>query len=108
MAGLRFNIGGKKLTDEAKNGMASFFAAGKDSWNSNEGYRISASVNEGTHFAERVYNETTGLALDLPDVQKVADIFFTIVSILQGGVFRGWFSSPQPDPGCKMIVTKEQ
>ena len=36
-----------------------------------------------------------------------ADIFFVIISILQGGVFRGWFSRFKPDAGCSIISTKD-
>lgn len=68
------------------------------------GVRLAVHINKGTDAGKRY----TRIMLPSFIFIVVADIFFTIVSILQGGVFRGWFSSPQPDPGCKMIVTKEQ
>ena len=36
-----------------------------------------------------------------------ADIFFTILSVFQGGFFRGWFSRFKPDAGCSIIVKKD-
>ena len=69
-------IGGKQLPNKVKGNMTRFFEAGRDAWNSNDGYKISANVNSGTHFAEQVYQATTGLNLQLPDVQEIMDIFF--------------------------------
>ncbi len=70
-------IGGKQLPNKVKGNMTRFFEAGRDAWNSNDGYKISANVNSGTHFAEQVYQATTGLNLQLPDVQEIMDIFFS-------------------------------
>ena len=36
-----------------------------------------------------------------------ADVFFTILSILQGGIFRGWFSRFKPTGDCSIIATKD-
>ena len=69
-------IGGKQLPNKVKGKMTNFFEAGRDAWNSNEGYKVSANVNAGTQFAERIYQVTTGLDLQLPDVQEIMDIFF--------------------------------
>lgn len=33
-----------------------------------------------------------------------ADIFFIIVSVFEGGIFRGWLSRFQPDGNCKIIT----
>ena len=33
-----------------------------------------------------------------------ADIFFVILSVLQGGIFRGWLSGFKPDAGCSIIT----
>lgn len=35
-----------------------------------------------------------------------ADIFFIIISVFQGGIFRGWFSKFQPDAKCGIIARK--
>ena len=36
-----------------------------------------------------------------------ADLFFVIISIFQGGIFRGWFSRFQPDADCGIITSKK-
>ena len=69
-------IGGKKLPNNVSGKMANLFEAGRDAWNSNDGYKISANVKSGTKFAERIYQITTGLDLQLPDVQEIMNIFF--------------------------------
>ena len=69
-------IGGKELPNKVKGNMTRFFEAGRDAWNSNDGYKISANVNSNTHFAEQVYQATTGLDLQLPDIEQIMDIFF--------------------------------
>ena len=78
-------IGGSKLTTDASQ-IDAFFTAGKNSWNSNEGYHISAAPAENTRFAERIYNEAFGKCLELPDVQALANIFFQdkVVSVDNG------------------------
>ena len=80
-------IGGAKLSfEEAK--INAFFTAGINSWNSNNGYCISAAEAEDTHFAERIYNEVFGKDLLLPDVQSIANIFFEDkVFTVNGGAF---------------------
>ena len=81
------HIGGKKLiSEEAK--INAFFIAGKNGWNSNHGYHISAAATEDTHFAERIYNEAFGKDLQFPDVQALANMFFTEkVFSVNGGAF---------------------
>ena len=37
-----------------------------------------------------------------------ADIFFIIISVLQGGFFRGWLSRFKPDAGCGIIAAKDE
>lgn len=70
-------IGGDKLSNAVLEEMQEFFAAGKSAWNSNDGYKISAATDEGTRFAERIYNEVAGLDLQLPEVQELVDMLFT-------------------------------
>ena len=36
-----------------------------------------------------------------------ADIFFTIVSVLQGGIFRGWLSRPRPDANSDLAIMRD-
>ena len=36
-----------------------------------------------------------------------ADLFFIIISVFQGGIFRGWFSRFQPDADCGIITAKK-
>jgi len=37
-----------------------------------------------------------------------ADIFFTIISILQGGIFRGWFKKHKQTAGCGIMVARDR
>ena len=64
--------------------------------------RLAIRVNKGAD-AGKLY---TRIMLPSFLFILVADIFFTLVSILYGGIFRGWLSKPRPDADCKMIITK--
>lgn len=64
--------------------------------------RLAAHVNKGTDAGEKY----TRIMLPSFVFILFADIFFTIISILQGGVFRGWFSRFKPDDGCCIITAK--
>jgi len=78
---LTTTIGGQKWTASELNAFVnSTVEAG---WNSNDGYKISANAAQETGFAERVYNEVTGLDLQLPGIQELADNFFTQTRIHQ-------------------------
>ena len=66
--------------------------------------RLAAHVNRGTDAGKRY----TRIMLPSFIFILVADIFFTIISLLQGGIFRGWLSRPEPDAGCSIITAKEQ
>ena len=74
-------IGGAKLSEKALQNMDSFAQASKSEWNSNDGYKITAAMTAGTVFAERIYNETTGLDLQLPEIQELMDILFSYEAI---------------------------
>ena len=69
-------IGGAKLSNDALANMNEFYESGTDVWNSNDGYKISAGVTQGTRFAERIYNETVGIDLQLPEIQELVNILF--------------------------------
>lgn len=63
-------------------------------------WHINRSTNAGKKYTR----------IMLPSIVFIlfADVFFTIISILQGGFFRGWFSGFQPDADCGIIKRKEQ
>ena len=65
--------------------------------------RLALHVNKGTDAGKRY----TRIMLPSFIFILFADVFFTIVSVLQGGVFRGWFSRFKPDAGCGIIAEKE-
>ncbi|MBQ3792300.1 MAG: C40 family peptidase, partial [Clostridia bacterium] len=73
-------IGGRKLqAQDLEERISVFFNDGTNVWNSNDGYRISASSDEGTHFAQRIYEEAFGLnsqSLGLPGIQEIMSLFF--------------------------------
>ncbi|MBQ9010901.1 MAG: hypothetical protein IJ088_16460 [Clostridia bacterium] len=54
--------------------------------------RLTGHVNRGTDAGKRYTR------IMVPSILFIlfSDIFFTVVSVLQGGVFRGWFSRPEP------------
>ena len=66
--------------------------------------RLARHMNRGTDAGKRY----TRIMLPSFIFILFADIFFFIISVFQGGVFRGWFSRFQPDAGCGIITTKEQ
>lgn len=77
---LTTTIGGEKLA----NASDAFINADVSEWNDGSGeYQISANPADGTDFAERVYNEMTGLALELPTMQELASNFFTQEELYQ-------------------------
>jgi len=87
-------IGGQKLSAESVANLIEFCEVGQEVWNSNEdGYKISAAL-ENTEFAERIYNATTGLDLDIPDAQTLLDILFTQEHIYVPGGMYGVSGSP--------------
>ena len=65
--------------------------------------RLAVHINKGTDAGKRY----TRIMLPSFVFILFADIFFTIMSLLQGGIFRGWFSRFQPDAGCSIITAKE-
>ena len=67
------------------------------------GVRLAHHINKGTD-AEKRYTR-----IMLPSFVFIlfADIFFVIISVLQGGIFRGWLSRFKPDAGCSIITAKE-
>ena len=70
-------IGGEKINEEDQAKMQKFFEDGATAWNSNDHYKITADPDKGLTFVERIYEEMVGVKLELPDVQEIADIFFT-------------------------------
>ena len=65
--------------------------------------RLAVHINKGTDAGKRY----TRIMLPSFIFIIFADIFFVIISILQGGIFRGWFSRFKPDAGCSIISTKD-
>ncbi len=66
--------------------------------------RLALHINKGTDAGKRYTRIMVPSFLFI----LFADIFFTIISIFQGGIFRGWFSKLQPDAKCGIIATKKQ
>ena len=64
--------------------------------------RLALHINQGTDAGKRY----TRIMLPSFVFILFADIFFTIISVIQGGIFRGWFSRFKPDAGCSIITTK--
>ena len=66
------------------------------------GVRLAVHVNRGTD-AGKKYTR-----IMLPSFVFIifADLFFIIISLLEGGIFRGWFSGFKPDAGCSIITEK--
>ena len=64
------------------------------------GIRLAVHINRGTD-AGKKYTR-----IMLPSFVFIifADIFFIIISVLQGGIFRGWFKAFKPDAGCSIIT----
>jgi len=63
--------------------------------------RLTSHINKGTDAGKRY----TRIMLPSFIFILFADIFFTIISVLQGGIFRGWFSRLKPDANCGIITT---
>ena len=66
--------------------------------------RLAVHINRGTDAGKRY----TRIMLPSFVFILFADLFFIIISVLQGGIFRGWLSRFKPDANCSIIVTKEQ
>ena len=66
------------------------------------GIRLTVHVNRGTDAGKKY----TRIMLPSFVFILFADIFFIIMSVFQGGIFRGWFSRFQPDAGCSIITDK--
>ncbi len=66
--------------------------------------RLAGHINKGTDAGKRY----TRIMLPSFIFILFADIFFTIISVLQGGIFRGWFSGFKPDADCGIITVKDQ
>ena len=66
--------------------------------------RLAVHVNKGTDAGKRY----TRIMLPSFIFILFADIFFIIISVLQGGFFRGWLSRFKPDAGCSIIIAKDQ
>ena len=66
------------------------------------GIRLAVHINKGTD-AGKKYTR-----IMLPSFVFIifADIFFVIISVLQGGIFRGWLKAFKPDAGCSIITEK--
>lgn len=64
--------------------------------------RLAVHVNRGTDAGKRY----TRIMLPSFIFILFADIFFMIISVFQGGIFRGWLSRFQPDAGCGIIKEK--
>lgn len=64
------------------------------------GIRLAVHINKGTDAGKRY----TRIMLPSFVFIVFADVFFIIVSVLQGGIFRGWFSRFKPDTGCSIIM----
>ena len=66
------------------------------------GIRLAVHINKGTDAGKKY----TRIMVPSFIFILFADIFFFIISVLQGGIFRGWFSRFQPDAGCSIIIEK--
>ena len=65
--------------------------------------RLTAHISRGTNAGKRY----TRIMLPSFIFILFADIFFTILSFFQGGMFRGWFSRFKPDADCSIITEKD-
>ena len=66
------------------------------------GIRLAVHINKGTDAGKRY----TRIMLPSFVFIVFADIFFIILSVFQGGIFRGWFTGFKPDAGCSIIIEK--
>ena len=64
------------------------------------GIRLAVHINKGTDAGKKY----TRIMLPSFVFIVFADVFFIIVSVLQGGISRGWFSRFKPDTGCSIIM----
>ena len=64
--------------------------------------RLAVHINRGTDAGKRY----TRIMLPSFVFILFADLFFIILSVFQGGIFRGWFSRFKPDAGCSIITEK--
>jgi len=87
-------IGGQNLSSSVEDAFLAFYEAGKDMWNDNSGYKISASIKQdGSVFAEQLYR-VAGLDLDLPELEELLKVLFSreYIEIPRGG-FHGYDKS---------------
>jgi len=68
------------------------------------GIRLAAHINKGTDAGKKY----TRIMLPSFVFILFADIFFLIISVLQGGIFRGWFSRLKPDADCGILTESGQ
>ena len=66
--------------------------------------RLAFHVNKGTDAGKRY----TRIMVPSFIFILFADIFFTVISFFQGGLFRGWFSRFRPDAGCGIITAEKK
>ena len=66
------------------------------------GIRLAVRINKGTDAGKKY----TRIMVPSFVFILFADLFFIIISVLQGGIFRGWFSRFKPDAGCSIITEK--
>ena len=64
---------------------------------------MAAHISKGTDAGKRY----TRIMLPSFIFILFADIFFTVISVFQGGIFRGWFARFKPDAGCSIITVKD-
>ena len=64
------------------------------------GIRLAVHVNKGTDAGKKY----TRIMLPSFIFIIFADLFFIIISVLQGGIFRGWFSGFKPDAECGIMA----
>jgi hypothetical protein len=66
------------------------------------GIRLAVHINRGTDAGKKY----TRIMLPSFVFILFADLFFIIISVFQGGIFRGWFRRFKPDAGCSIITEK--
>lgn len=64
------------------------------------GIRLAVHINQGTDAGKKY----TRIMLPSFVFIVFADIFFIIISVLQGGIFRGWLARFKPDAGCGIMA----
>ena len=68
------------------------------------GIRLAVHINRGTDAGKKY----TRIMVPSFIFILFADLFFIIISVFQGGIFRGWFSRFKPDAGCSIMTEKGQ